>query len=466
MGSLGRATRFLVMLPPPRTRRRFLQSLLATGAGILALGRKLSAAAAPDRGVATGPFRLTAPKLDVVRWAMIGLGDRGTSQLEELLTLEHCEITALCDPDPLVLDRAAALVAKAGRRPAATFGDGPEAYRRALERSDVDAAMICTPWRDHVPQSVATMKAGKHAFVEVPAALTLEGCWELVETSEGTGRHCMMMENCCYGREELMILRLAREGVLGELLHAEASYIHDLRFQMKQVERGTGSWRTREHELEDGNLYPTHGLGPVAQYLGINRGDRFTRLVSMSSPSLGMPEYAAGHFPEGHPRRKAHYVCGDMNTSLLQTERGRTVMLQHNTMSPRPYSRHNLLQGTHGVFVGYPDRIHVEGRSPEHRWETDLTKWFAEFDHPLWKKVGEVAVSRGGGMGHGGMDYVMKWRIIQCLREGLPLDQDVYDAATWSAPAPLSFESVRRRGEPVDFPDFTRGRWQQRPALG
>ncbi len=234
---------------------------------------------------------------------------------------------------------------------------------------------------------------------------------------------------------------------------------------MKQIDRGTGSWRTREHELRDANLYPTHGLGPVAQFLGVNRGDRFTRLSSMSSPSLGMPAFAAREFPADHPRRLARYVCGDVNTSLLQTELGRTVLVQHNTMSPRPYSRLNLIQGTKGVFAGFPNRIHVEGRSPEHKWETDLSKWFAEFDHPLWKKVGEMAARKGGGMGHGGMDYVMKWRIVECLRAGLPLDQDVYDAASWSAVAPLSETSVAQRGNAVDFPDFTRGGWKDRPPL-
>ena len=433
---------------------------------MLAFGRRLRAATdRPRPAGAKSATLLAAPPHERIRWGLIGLGDRGTSQLEELLELDHCDVTALCDTDPVVLKRAADLLVKAKRRPAAMYGDSREAFRKLVERADVDAVMICTPWRDHVPQGVAAMRAGKHAFLEVPAAVTLDECWELVDTAEATQRHCMMMENCCYGQEELMALRLCREGILGELLHAEAAYIHDLRFQMKQIDRGTGSWRTREHELRDANIYPTHGLGPVAQYLGVNRGDRFTRLSSMSSPSLGMPKYAEREFPPNHPRRNARYICGDMNTSLLQTELGRTVVVQHNTMSPRPYSRLNLIQGTRGVFAGFPNRIHVEGRSPEHKWETDLSKWFAEFDHPLWKKVGELAAKKGGGMGHGGMDYVMKWRIVECLRGGLPLDQDVYDAAVWSAVTPLSETSVAQRGNVVDFPDFTRGAWKDRPPV-
>ena len=451
---------------PPPSRRRFLQSLLAAAGGILAVGQRLRAATEPPRAAgAKAVTRLAAPRMERIRWGLIGLGDRGTSQLEELIELEHCEVTALCDTDPIVLKRAADMLEKAKHRPAAMSGASAEAYRKLVERDDVDAVMICTPWRAHVPQAVAAMRAGKHAFIEVPAAVSLEECWQLVDAAESTQRHCMMMENCCYGQEELMVLRLCREGIFGELLHAEAAYIHDLRFQMKQVERGTGSWRTREHELRDANIYPTHGLGPVAQCLGVNRGDRFTRLTSMSSPSLGMPDFAAREFPPNHPRRTAKYICGDLNTSLIQTALGRTIMVQHNTMSPRPYSRINLVQGTRGVFAGFPNRIHVEGRSPEHKWETDLTKWFAEFDHPLWRKVGEVAAKKGGGMGHGGMDYVMKWRIVECLRAGLPLDHDVYDAAAWSAVTPLSESSVARRGDAIDFPDFTRGAWKERPPL-
>lgn len=412
-----------------------------------------------------------APALDQVRCAMIGVGARGMGSMQELLLLEGCQVRAICEPHAPTLQRALGLVKRAKQPEALAFGDGPEDYKRMLARDDIDAVFICTPWRDHVPQAIATMRAGKHAFIEVPAAVTLEECWQLVEVAEETQRHCMMMENVNYGREELMVLRMCREGVFGELLHGEASYLHDLRSQMKQVDRGTGSWRTREHELRDGNLYPTHGLGPVAQYMNINRGDRFARVVSLSSPSLGMAEYAEKNFPADHPRRKAKYIAGDINTAIIKTARGRTIMIQHSTMTPRPYSRHNLIQGTRGLFSGFPNRIYIEGRSPkEHTWEDekDLGKYFAEFEHPLWTKVAAVAkkLPRERTGGHGGMDFVMRWRIIQCLREGLPLDQDVYDAAAWSAIAPLTEQSVAQGGMPVEVPDFTRGAWTNAAPLG
>jgi hypothetical protein len=311
--------------------------------------------------------------------------------------------------------------------------------------------------------AVGAMRAGKHAFVEVPAAVTLDECWQLVEVAESTRRHCMMLENVCYGREELMVLHMCRKQLFGELTHAEAAYIHDLRFQAKQVEWGTGSWRLRHYELRDGNVYPTHGLGPVAQYLDVNRGDAFAALVSMSSPSLGYALYAGREFPPDHPRNRAKYVCGDMNTSIVQTSLGRTVVVQHDVATPRPYTRLNLVQGTRGAFAGYPNRIVVEGRGDTHKWDTNMEPWYTEFDHPLWKRVGEEAVKAGG---HAGLDFVMLWRLVECLRAGLPLDQDVYDAATWSAVGPLSEESVKRGGASIEFPDFTGGAWKTLPPLG
>lgn len=450
------------------TRRNFLKSASVAGVSALALTRLSGATATPPppRGKGRSVVGLVAPKLDVVRWGFIGLGARGGSALRETLRIEHCPITALCDNHAPTLARAVDIVAKANRPAPATYGDSAEAYKKMLERPDIDAVYICTPWRDHVPMAVAALRAGKHAFVEVPVAVTLEECWQLVDAAEETQRHCMMLENVNYGREELMLLNMCGQKIFGELLHAEAGYLHDLRSQMKEIDHGTGSWRTREHELRDGNLYPTHGLGPVAHCLDINRGDRFERVTSFSSPSLGMPEYAAANFPEGHARRKARYVCGDINTTLIKTARGRTIMVQHNTMSPRPYSRCNLVQGTRGIFSGFPNRIYVEGRSPkEHQWESDLAKWYAEFDHPLWNKVQEVAKAGNIQGGHGGMDFVMRWRIVQCLREGRPLDQDVYDGVAWSAIGPLSEKSVAAGGAPIEVPDFTRGAWKTTPPL-
>lgn len=355
--------------------------------------------------------------------------------------MPRSQIVRACHPsyivtfcDRLACSQESALrIAKEGRPAPAVFGEGAEAWRRLVERPDVDAVLISTPWELHVGQAVGALRAGKHLFVEVPAAVTVEECWQLVETAEATRRHCMMLENVCYGREELMALNMCRQQLFGDLTHAEAAYIHDLREQMKDRDWGTGSWRVPHYERRNGNVYPTHGLGPVAQYFNINRGDRFTRLVSMSSPALGYERYARQRFPPDHPRNRATYVCGDMNTSVVQTARGRTIVVQHDVATPRPYSRLNFVPGTRGAFGGFPNRIAVEGRTDPHRWDTDMEKWYAEFDHPLWRKVGDAAVKAGG---HGGMDFVMLWRIVQCLREGLSLDQDVYDAAAWSASGP------------------------------
>ena len=446
-------------------RRSFLKALggaLAAGAAAGTGGTAVAhqATTPPTGAPAAG---LVAPTLGVVRWGLVGIGARGLSHVEQLLRLDGCQITALCDPHAPALERGLAAVATAGRAKPAAFGNGPDAWRRLVERADVDAVLISTPWEQHVAQAVGALRAGKHAFVEVPAAVTLDECWQLVEVAESTRRHCMMLENVCYGREELMVLHMCRKQLFGDLTHAEAAYIHDLREQEKEIEWGTGSWRVPHYERRNGNVYPTHGLGPVAQYLNVNRGDRFTRLVSMSSPALGYQQYAAREFPAAHPRNQAKYICGDMNTSILQTALGRTVLVQHDVASPRPYTRLNVIQGTRGAFGGFPNRIVVEGRGDTHRWDTDMAKWYAEFDHPLWTKVGEAAVKAGG---HGGMDFVMLWRLVQCLREGLPLDQDVYDAATWSAIAPVSEQSVARGGAPIEVPDFTRGAWKTLSPLG
>jgi predicted dehydrogenase len=311
------------------------------------------------------------------------------------------------------------------------------------------------------------MEGGAHAGVEVPAASTLEGCWRLVDTSERTRRHCVMLENCCYGWAEMLVLNMVRAGELGELIHAECAYIHDLRKLLFEDE-GEGLWRRYEHWRRNGNLYPTHGLGPVALYLDINRGDRFDHLVSMSSPSLGLQAYRDRTLPPGDPKRMETYDCGDMNTSLIKTARGRTIVLQHDTVSPRPYSRINLVSGTKGTFCGYPARLFLDGQEPHDEWtfleedpeERGDGKLEERFEDPLWKKLREPAKESG----HGGMDYIMSWRLIQCLREGLVPDMDVYDAAAWSVPAPLSELSVARGSAPVPFPDFTRGGWREARA--
>ncbi|MDA0680175.1 MAG: Gfo/Idh/MocA family oxidoreductase [Proteobacteria bacterium] len=403
-----------------------------------------------------------SPVLKTVRVGVIGAGRRGDTILRLLGGLDGVEIKAICDPYQPAIDSAKQLFAELGVATPVMYDNGDYAFRDMLARDDIDAVFVLTPWSWHTPMAVETMLAGKHAFVEVPAALTLDECWELVETSENTRMNCMMMENVCYGREELMALNMVRQGVLGELLHGEAAYIHELRWQMKDIEEGTGSWRTAWHTRRNANLYPTHGLGPIAQYMNINRGDRFNYLTSMSSPALGRQLYAKREFPPEHQRNQVSYITGDMNTSIIKTARGRTIMLQHDTTTPRPYTRHNLIQGTNGVFAGYPDRYALESEGDFHEWHTDISALQARYENPLWQKLASDATA---SIGHGGMDYVMLWRIVYCLRNSVPLDQNVYDAAAWSAVIPLSEASNADRGNSRDFPDFTRGAWQTTPPL-
>lgn len=440
--------------------------------GAVAVGALSACAQTSQAGAAITPkalgksvMGLVVPQMNEVRVGIIGVGERGVGFIRHFNNIAGSRVTAICDTDPLVIARAQKIMADYGQQNVAYYSKGEHAYRELLARQDVDIVIIATPWDWHHPMAKDAMLAGKHAFVEVPLALTIEQMWDLVDTAEATQRNCMMLENVNYGREELMVLNMVRQGVFGELLHGEAAYIHELRWQMKEMERKTGSWRTHMHTRYNGNIYPTHGLGPVAQYMNINRGDRFDYMNSMSSPALGRAAYAKREFPADHPRNQLKYVHGDINTSLIKTVQGRTIMVQHDTTTPRPYSRHNLIQGTNGAFAGFPNRIALEhgGSGDFHSWDYDMEKWFKQYDHPLWLRMGAEAEKNGG---HGGMDFLMCWRIIYCLRNAEPLDQDVYDAAAWSAVLPLSVDSVADRGNSKDFPDFTRGVWQTGKPLG
>lgn len=392
----------------------------------------------------------------VIRVGIIGVGARGTSMLDEFLGVDGVQITALCD---IVKDKclnAGRVIEKAGHKTPALFVNGDHDFENLCGRDDVDFIYIATPWDWHVPMAVAAMKNGKHTGVEVPAAMTLKECWELVDTSERTRRHCIMMENCCYGANEMMVLNMVRAGLFGALIHGEAAYIHDLRSLLFE-DQSEGLWRRFPHVTRDGNLYPTHGLGPVAQYMDVNRGDRFDYLVSMSSLSVSLAEYREKHIPAASSKRKEKYKCGDINTSIIKTAMGRTIMLQHTVSTPRTYDRINLISGTKGVFRDYPARLYLDGQEGGEKW-TNLDKHKPQYEHPLWKNIGELARKRGG---HGGMDFIMVYRLMQCMREGLAPDMDVYDAAAVSAPGPLSEMSVAQGSAPVKFPDFTGGRWKQ-----
>ncbi len=398
-------------------------------------------------------------KRETVRIAIVGTGLRGRSMLREFLAVEGVQITALCDVVEDKAKRAAAMVVKAGQPEPALYTNGERDYERLVQRQDIDFVYTATPWLFHTPVSLAAMRAGKHVGSEVTIAMTLSDCWELVETSEKTRRHCLMMENCCYGNSELTVLQMVRQGVFGTLLHAEAAYLHDLRSILFE-DKDEGLWRRLPHTQRNANFYPTHGLGPVAQYLGIHRGDRFDYMVSMASPEAGLTEWREQQVSKDSAKWQERYKAGDVNSSLIKTAMGRTILLQHDVVNPRPYSRLNNLQGSKAVFNDYPPRLYVDGAKGGEKW-TPLAELGKQYEHPLWAAVGDLARSNGG---HGGMDFVMAYRLVQCMREGLAPDFDVYDAAAWSAPFPLSEDSARKGSAPVKFPDFTRGAWKSSPT--
>lgn len=434
------------------SRRNFLRL-----GGITAVGMSVpqlhAEAAKPHESSMIGvPFTAKNPKIGI-----IGVGGRGTSLLGNLLAAD-AQILAICDIAQDHAEHAQSLVVKAGQPSPELYTKGDHAFESLVARDDLDLVIIATPWDWHVPMAVAAMTHGKHAAVEVPAAATIEDCWKLVNTSERTQRHCMMLENCCYGYNETLILRMTHQGLFGDLLYGEGAYLHDLREELFS-NKGEGLWRRTVHTQRNGNLYPTHGLGPVANYMGIQRGDRFDYLVSMSTPQRGLDAYRKAHLPSSDPRWSERYITGDMSTSLIQTAKGLTITLQNGTVNPHPYSRTNLIAGTKGIFVDYPPRIYMDGQAGGEEWAT-IDSW-KDHQHPLWKREGEIAQKLGG---HGGMDYIMLYRLLECMRNGLVPDMDVYDAATWSAPGPLSRLSVAEGSAPAKFPDFTRGRWKERSA--
>jgi len=409
-----------------------------------------------------------APKIETVRAAFIGVGNRGGDHLKFSAMLEGTEVVAICDlyEDHVKkwADVAATCAGENRHQNIALYHSDENKWKLMLEEVKPDVVFVATNWKNHAPMAIESMKQGAHVFVEVPIAVTIEEMWDIVNTSEQTQKHCMMMENVNYSRDELMFLNMCRQGVVGELLHAEAAYIHELRWQMEEEERGTGFWRTHHYANRNGNLYPTHGLGPVAQYMNLGRGeDNFKSIVSYSTPSRGRMDYAKKNYAPDHKWNKLDFKGGDLNTSIIKTNIGRTIMIQWDETSPRPYSRHNLIQGTKGTLAGFPTRVALEGgvegiTENHHRWVQgeNLAALYEKYDHPLYTRLNQAAKNSG----HGGMDGIMVYRIIECLQKGLPLDQNVYEGCFWSAVAPLSESSVAQDGMPQKFPDFTRGNWK------
>ena len=456
-----------------KTNRRNFLKTAAAGVAAVGLSEFKAFAAAPGSPVrfpvpareGKSVMGLTCNPLSKVRIGVIGLGMRGMDSVERLLKVDGVEITAVCDVVPDRVLQAQKIVKTTTGSEATGFSKGEYDWMKLCEQKNIDLVYICTPWALHTPNAVYAMNNGKHVAVEVPAATTLEECWELVNTAERTQLHCMMLENCCYDFFELATLNMARQGVLGEIMHGECAYIHDLRWLKFDKEKGYHDmWRLQYSKWHTGNLYPTHGLGPVAQIMNINRGDRMEYLTSMSTNQMGMTLYAREKFGAGSPDALQDYRLGDMNTTLIRTFGGETLMIQHDTTSPRPYSRIHLVSGTKGIACKWPEtQVALEPKAHDWLNEEDLQKLLKEYEHPLAKKIGQKAKAVGG---HGGMDFIMDYRLIYCLRNGLPLDQDVYDAASWSSIVELSETSVKNHSNSVEMPDFTRGAWETAKPWG
>jgi predicted dehydrogenase len=447
-------------------RRDFLRNSLI-GAGILTTGLVSCSVAdkkkaKEDQHYHSGNQQFNmcgyaAPKLGKVRIGVIGLGSRGPGAVERMSHIENVEIVALCDQYPDRVDKCQKILTRNGLPDATGYSGSKEIWKDLCSRPDIDLVYICTPWALHTPMAVYAMEQGKHAASEVPAAITLDECWQLVETSEKTKKHCMQLENCCYDFFELLTLNMARQGYFGEIIHGEGAYIHNLLESNFRKDGYAEMWRLRENYTRNGNLYPTHGLGPICQIMDINRGDRMEYLTSMSSNDFSMASdlaQLAKEDPFYEPFAGLEYR-GNMNTTLVRTAMGRSIMIQHDVSSPRPYSRIHLVSGTKGIARKWPVPAKI---ALGHSWlpAEEMTKLEEQYTPEIVKRVGEMAKSIGG---HGGMDFIMDWRLIDCLRNGLPLDQDVYDAALWSVISPLSEWSVANRSSSIEVPDFTCGSW-------
>jgi hypothetical protein len=390
--------------------------------------------------------------MKTIRMCIIGIGGRGKWWLGELLKMEDVEITAVCDKHEDRMEAARAMCAE-------RYGHevyGSTDYRDVLARDDgSEAVLVTTYWNDHVPIAIAAMKTGRYAAFEVGPAQSIRQCWDLVRTYEETGVPCMLMENCCYNREEMTILNMIKKGLFGEILHCQGGYQHDLRSISNGMERDHE--RTWQYLHRNAELYPTHELGPIMTYLDINRGNRMMSLNSMATKSRGLQKYVRDHFGPDHPLANADIRLGDIVTTTIRCANGETIVLTHDTSSPRPYSRGGRVQGTCGLWMEDLHALHIEGRSPGESWEP-MENYWAEFEHPLWKK------SRAGAFtgGHGGMDWLVMRAFLNSVRRKIQTPIDVYDSATLMAIAELSEESIATGSAPVAIPDFTDGRWVKR----
>ena len=446
-------------------RRDFLKGLSLTGAacaaGGCATGGRLfdCTNGSPMHGFA-------APKIPNIRLGVVGMGSRGCGVVGRVCNLPGVTVVAVCDNVPEKIAKAQKILSDR-KKPKAKEYLGDEAWKALVNDPNIDVVYNTTPWALHVPVALGAMRGGKHVFTEVPSAFTVDQCWELIETSEKTQRHCMQLENCCYGETEMLTFNLAKLGMLGELVHAEGAYIHDLRHMCETEWPGCECWRFGENRDNGGNRYPTHGLVPLCLTFDINRGDRLDYLVSLDSNQVNFKAYMEANLKPDNPRRLSKVKMADMNSTLIKTYNGRSMLIQHDVSSPRPYSRIQLVTGTKGAVCDYPFRIGFEAKSGAglHKWFDDAkTREIREkYKHPLHRTIGELAKRVGG---HGGMDFIMDARWVYCLQQGLPLDMDVYDLATTCCLCELTERSADHRARSIDIPDFTRGAWRTNAPLG
>jgi hypothetical protein len=404
------------------------------------------------------------PKMDVVRMGFLGIGSRGAGVVMRFAQVEGIEIKALCD---IVPDRVLRVKDRLkGLHDPEAYTDNENSWKALCERKDIDLIIIATPWDLHAPQAIYSMQHGKHVAIEIPGVKTMEECWSIVETSEKTRKHCTLMANSAYGEFNLLTLNMARKGFFGEIIHGEGAYIHDRVSDPGRWNRDAKNnywfsyrpWRLRENINRDGNLYAAHGLGTICQVMDINYGDKMDTMVSMSSNDFTMSNKMkdlAGKDEYYKPFADVNFR-GNINTSIIRTSRGRTIMLQHDISSPRPNVRFNMISGTKGIIQLSPSPAKI---STGHEWlsEEEFQLIENKYKPEIINKIGDMAKERGG---HGGTDTLVAWRIIDCLRNGIPLDIDVYDAALWSSIVPLSEWSVANGSQPVKVPDFTSGAWK------
>lgn len=455
-------------------RRSFLKAsaLIGSALGLPAYAKKTNSIEAQIEHTADIPkasgksvINLKTAPITQVRVAVIGVGNRGSFHVQLVhACAPKAKIVAVCDIREEKTQKTKQWLESKGVNDVAYYHTKPDAWKEMVRRDDIDLVIVATPWEDHTPMCVYAMQQGKHTATEVPAAYTLEDCWKLVNTAEQTQRNCMMMENVCYGDEELWLLNMAHQGVFGTLTYAECGYIHDLRDMLLSKDAYYNQWRIRHNYARNGNLYPMHGLGPVSQYMSIDRGDRFNHLVSMSSLEASLSEDSGTLAEPGNEfyNRKG-FKHGDMNNTLIKTHLGRTILVQHDVVTARPYSRINMLAGTKAFHNGYPSRLSMKGKGHGFLKDDEYKAIKEKYRHPIWDKM-KAEIEKNGG--HGGMDFVMMYRLIDCFNRGTPLDMDVYDAASWSSVTPLSALSIKGGNIPVKFPDFTRGRWKEDRKLG